>query len=548
MRQVEFKCRAALFADSRRSYRCSSEAYPTTRKVVMEDNGHVAYRSYIDALLDQLKTRADQGVLRYQKSDVTGDALRRAIFRYARTLEALGIGRDSLVAQFASNCPDALAIRYAANLLGAGTMFLPALADADRRTVLLERIQPTLLVVFAQTAQLVPDAVNARVVYVGAGPESAQLDKLAQAQSNLPMNSRTTADDLAVIVSSGGTTGVPKGSHRSFAAYSNMVGEEDARRRRQLVNGPLAYLSQVLVDRTLIGGGTIVLERYYDPAQTLATIEAERITDMFLVEPQLFEIMDHPDVHRRDLSSLRSLAHIGGSSPAILRRRAIARLGPVLTHMYGASEAGLVSVLPAANYGTAPELLVSAGRVRPGVDVRFRLANGTLARTGQHGRIEVRSRAVAHGYYNQEVESAQNFQDGWCLTGDIGSLDEGGNLHVLGRATDVAEVDGRAIGPTPIEEVLCELPDVRYAAAFAANADASAHGWIAAVEPWDGKRVCVAQCVCALEATFGVFIGNAVRICVVDRLPLTEQGKVDRAAIASFGLTPCNARFRELAE
>jgi fatty-acyl-CoA synthase len=171
MRQVEFKCRAALVADGRRSYLYKSETYPTTQEVVMEDNGHVAYRSYIDALLDQLKTRADLVVLRYQKSDVTGDALRRAVFRYARTLEALGIGRDSLVAQFASNCPDALAIRYAANLLGAGTMFLPALVDADRRTVLLERIQPTFLVVFAQTAQLVSDAVNTRVVYVGGHPD-----------------------------------------------------------------------------------------------------------------------------------------------------------------------------------------------------------------------------------------------------------------------------------------------------------------------------------------------------------------------------------------
>ena len=160
---------------------------------------------------------------------------------------------------------------------------------------------------------------------------------------------------------------------------------------------------------------------------------------------------------------------------------------------------------------------------------------GTLARAGQHGKIEVRSRAVAQGYYNQQVESAQKFQDRWCLTGDIGFLDEAGNLHVLGRATDVAEVDGRAIGPTPIEEVLCELPNVRYAAAFAANSDANEHGWIAAIEPWDGKRVGVAQCVRALETAFGVFIGNAVHICVVDRLPLTEQGKVDRAAIASPG-------------
>ena len=67
----------------------------------MEENGQVAYRSYIEALLDQLKTRANQVVLRYRKSDITGDALRGVIFRYAHTLEALGIGRGSLVAQFA---------------------------------------------------------------------------------------------------------------------------------------------------------------------------------------------------------------------------------------------------------------------------------------------------------------------------------------------------------------------------------------------------------------------------------------------------------------
>ncbi|SAL25222.1 class I adenylate-forming enzyme family protein [Caballeronia humi] len=509
----------------------------------MEDNGQVAYRPYVDALLERLKTRADQMVVRYQERDVTGDALRRAIFRYARALKAVGIGRGSLVAQFASNCPDALAIRYAANLLGAGTMFLPALADANRRTVLLERIRPTLLVVFAETAQLVPVSVKTRVVGVGAGPASARLDKLAEAQSELPMKSRAKAYDLAVIVSSGGTTGVPKGSYRSFAAYSAMVGVAVDEDRRQLVNGPLAYLSQVLVDKTLVGGGTIVLERRYEPAQTLATIEAERITDVFLVEPQLFEVMDHPDVLRRDLSSLRSIAHVGGSAPAILRRRAIARLGTALTHMYGASEAGLVSVLPEAAYDASADVLGSSGCVLPGVDVRFRLADGTLARMGQHGKIEVRSRAVAQGYYHQEVESAQKFQDGWCLTGDIGFLDKASRLHVLGRATDVAEVDGRAIGPTLIEEVLCQLSGVRYAVAFAANSDANEHGWIIAIEPWNGRRVDVARCMRALEAAVGVLIADAVRICIVDRLPLTEQGKVDRAAIGSIESGDANSDF-----
>ena len=283
---------------------------------------------YVDALLEQLGIRSDKPVLRYLHTDVTGGALRRSIFRYARALEALGIGRGCLVALLAPNCPDALAIRYAANLLGAATLFTPALANVDHQKALLARVRPTLLVVFAETVDLIPDGVTARIALVGFGADSLRLDRLAAAHPDQPLHSRAMPDDLAVIVSSGGTTGVPKCSRRSFAGYSAMVRAERAEGKRQLVNGALAYISQVLVDSTLMSGGTVVLDCHYDAAATLSMIESERITDLLLVEPQLFEMMDHPDARWRDLSSLRSIAHIGGSAPAVLRQRAIKRFRP----------------------------------------------------------------------------------------------------------------------------------------------------------------------------------------------------------------------------
>jgi fatty-acyl-CoA synthase len=497
----------------------------------MENNGKATFRPYVGALLDQLERHSDRAVLRYLDGDVTGRALRSAVFRYARALAALGIGRGALVAQLAPNCPDALAIRYAANLLGAATMFLPTHVDANRRAALLARLQPTLLIGFRETAHLIPDAFDGDVAFVGIGPASSRLDKRAQTQSDLPVRGQARPDDLAVVVSSGGTTGVPKCSRRSFATYSTMVGTASNEERRQLVNGPLAYLSQVLVDATLIGGGTVVLRRRYDAAETLATIEAERITDVLLVEPQLFETMDHPDVRRRDLSSLRSIAHIGGSAPAVLRQRAIARLGSVLTHLYGASETGVVSILPPSAYEADEELLCCAGRIRPGVELRLRRADGTLAHAGQCGNFEVRSAAVADGYYHQPVETAQKFQDGWCLTGDAGFIDAAGNLHVLGRAADVAEIDGVAIGPTQIEDVLCRLPDVRYAVALGATHAAGEYAWNALIEPWVAGQADVARCVQMLETAFGPFVAHQVRLVVVNRVPLTEQGKADRTAI-----------------
>jgi fatty-acyl-CoA synthase len=127
------------------------------------------------------------------------------------------------------------------------------------------------------------------------------------------------SNDLAVVSSSGGSTGVPKGSRRNFAAYTAMVNAKSPRDRIQLISGPLAYFSQVLVDIALLGGGGVVLRDAYEAADTLATIEAEKITNLFLVEPQPFELMDDPEIDAYDLSSLRSLTHIGASAPESLR-------------------------------------------------------------------------------------------------------------------------------------------------------------------------------------------------------------------------------------
>ena len=102
---------------------------------------------------------------------------------------------------------------------------------------------------------------------------------------------------------------------------------------------------------------------------------------------------------RDDLSSLRSLTHIGASAPKSLRLRARKRLGPIIGHAYGASEIGLVSALAPIDHDVSrPKSFTSAGRIQPEVDVRFRQADGRLVDSGGIGIIEVRSPAMASGY------------------------------------------------------------------------------------------------------------------------------------------------------
>ena len=337
---------------------------------------------------------------------------------------------------------------------------------------------------------------------------------------------------MATVVTTGGTTGVPKGSWRTFEGYAAMLDGPRRADRRQLVDGALSHLSQVLVDQTLLGGGTVVLAATRGPAATLASIEARAITDLFVVEPQLADLIDHPDVATRDLSSLRTVVHIGASAPAALRRRARARLGPVVAHAYGASEIGLVSSLSPAEHDVArPERFTCAGRIRPGVDVRFRRADGTLAGSGQPGEIEVRSAAVAAGYRNRPAEQAEGFCDGWFRTGDLGRLDDERFLHILGRVADVVMIDGVLVTPTGMEDTLMRVADVRLASVVV---DHGAHRWVAAVVAWPGAIVDPAACHAAIIAEHGGVAAEPVVIVPVDRIPVTGQGLPDRLHIAAL--------------
>jgi fatty-acyl-CoA synthase len=433
----------------------------------------------------------------------------------------------------APNRPEAIAIRYAAHVLGAATVYLSAPPTESQRRALVEQIAPDLLVVFPETVRYLGQRVGVPFVTIGIDKVGSRgrIDVLAASASMDPIYVLADSNDLAVISSSGGSTGVPKGSCRNFAAYTAMVSTTSPRYRIQLINGPLAYLSQVLVDITLLGGGRVVLREAYEAADTLATIEAEKITDLFLVEPQLFELMDHPEIGARDLSSLRSLTHIGASAPRSLRLRARKRLGPIIGHAYGASEMGLVSVLAPVDHDVSrPESFTSAGRIQPGVDVRFRRADGRLVDSGEIGVIEVRSPAMANGYRNDPGLSSHSYREGWYNTGDLGRLDRDGLLHILGRAVDAQEINGTLVTPTEIEEALCQHPSIRYAVVIS---DADEHVTVAAVTAWPGLSIEDRACRQAIIDRFGAAATAVASLLVVpvDRMPLTEQGKPNRAAI-----------------
>lgn len=188
----------------------------------------------------------------------------------------------------------------------------------------------------------------------------------------------------------------------------------------------------------------------------------------------------------------------------------------------------MISVLVAPDYALDhPERLSTAGRPRPGVDVRIVATDGAVALVGTPGVIKVRLPGMASGYIGRPGDPA--FHDGWYTTGDLGFLDEEGFLHVGGRVADAREIEGTTVMPLDLEDAACAHTDVVYAVAL--PSEAGSFGVLALRSR--GSSVDADEVREHLRGH--VEPASAVGpVVVVDHLPVTEQGKPDRTIVTAL--------------
>ncbi|HEY1565646.1 MAG TPA: AMP-binding protein [Solirubrobacteraceae bacterium] len=486
---------------------------------------------YVERILARANVLPYRVVVQDSGGELSALQFRRLVVRLAIALEEAGVWPGDRVAIVPAVTADALAVRYAAGLLGCATVFCPNTGVRGRLAALLAHARPNAVVVFPETAQATSEVVRSarspRLLSVGPVPGVRDLLTVDTGGRRGFVGRSIDADAPAVLVASGGTTGQSRLSRRSFAAWERLVDAGPMRDRRQLVCTSFAYVAQVLVDQVLMGGGTVILRDRFDAREALATIEAEGVTHLTLVEPLLVELVDHPDFASRDLSSLVAISHIGADAAPNLRRRLLRRAGPVLAHAYGASEAGIVSILSGPDYSLAhPERLSTAGTPLPGVDVVIERVDGSQAPPGEEGFIAVRSPQVADGY--DGAVGHGGFRGDRYLTGDLGVLGGDGYLHVRGRAADQRQVAGCWVMPIDVQQALCDHVDVRYAVAI------PVHGGFDAIVVLAPGAAADAE---GLQNFIGLVHGEHLvprQIAVVRRVPVTEQGKPDRTRSAAL--------------
>jgi fatty-acyl-CoA synthase len=489
--------------------------------------------TFVQRILARATAHPDEIVLSDEHGELSAKELRRLVVRLARALEDAGVQPGDRVAIVPSIAREALAARYAAGLLGCATVFCPNTGVPGRLAGFVTRVRAVAVVVFPQTTaaaqELATFAPGVRLLSVGAVAGALNLLDVGPGGGGFVAHP-ICRDALAVMVASGGTTGESKVSRRSFGGWERVVDAGSMRERRLLVCTSFAYVAQVLVDQVLLGGGVVVLRDGFSPREVLTTIASERITHLALVEPLLVELIDHPEFGGSDLSSLVAISHIGADAAPSLRRRLLRRAGPVLANPYGASEVGIVSVLAGDDYrlGHTGQLATS-GRALPGVELDIERPDGTQAATGEEGLISVRSPQVADGY-DATVPNA-GFRNGRYYTGDLGTLDPDGYLSVRGRAADRRRVAGRWVMPVDVQHALCDHPDVRYAVVIPSAPAGDRDGGFSAV-------VVLAPGALTDAAALRTFVADQhgdhlvpEQVVAVDRVPVTEQGKPDRARI-----------------
>jgi len=339
-------------------------------------------------------------------------------------------------------------------------------------------------------------------------------------------------DDIGDVIFTSGTTGRPKGvvtTHaqtlRVFDTWSEVVGLAEG--DRYLVVNPFfhtfGYKAGIIA--CLLRGATIVPQPVFDVPEVLSLIGSERIS-VLPGPPTLYQsILDARDPSH-DLSSLRLAVTGAAVVPVALVERMRSDLGceTVLT-AYGLTEAtGTVTMCRRDD--DAETIATTSGRAIPDTEVRVVDRAGKPVASGEPGEVVVRGYNVMQGYFEDAEATAQAIDaDGWLHTGDIGVLDERGNLRITDRLKDMYVVGGFNAYPAEIEQVLATHPSIAEAAVVGVADERLGEVGRAFVVARPGESVDPDEVVAFCKERMANYkVPRSVE--VVDALPRNASGKV----------------------
>jgi long-chain acyl-CoA synthetase len=343
--------------------------------------------------------------------------------------------------------------------------------------------------------------------------------------------------DLAALLYTGGTTGRSKGV---MLTHANLAFTGEAAHTASYVPGlhrgimtlPLSHAYGLLVTIAALYNpepGVAVLLRWFEPRQFLEMIAEHRL-QLTAVVPTMLQILLSEPLEDYDLTSLRYVSSGGAPLAPEVAEQFVKRVPSVsIRQGYGLTEtAALISSNPVGR-----EKPGSVGLPVPGTEVRILNDADQDLPAGQVGEICARSPGVMQGYWRSPDVTAEALRDGWLHTGDLGYVDEEGYLFIVDRKKDLIIRGGFNVYPRDVEDALLEHPAIEAAGVVGRPDPESGEEVVAFVSLRPAAELTPEELVAWARERIGGY-KYPREVHVVDAVPLTNVGKVDRKALRAL--------------
>jgi fatty-acyl-CoA synthase len=463
--------------------------------------------------------------------------LNQRVNRLAGSLQALGLAHGDRCAILAYNCQQYVEVIFASAKLGLTLVPLNwRLSPAELAFNFSDSGSETLIfdAEFARVvAQVKEQAAIKRMIVLGsrAGLEADAYEELLARQSDdePTVDQAVGLDTAHIIMYTAGTTGRPKGAVLSQgASFWNAINltldmnftPDD----RNLSVLPMFHIGGIglFTLPVLYMGGTVVIQRTFDPSETLRLLRKEKITLFFGVAAVFLFLIQHSDFNAEAFANVRVVMSGGAPLPVSLVRQ-YHEAGIVLQQGFGMSEAA--PSIATLSKDLALEKAGSIGRALFHVDARVVDAEMNDVPDGVEGELVIRGPNLMQGYWNRPDATKEAFEGGWFHTGDIARMDPDGDLYIVDRKKDMFISGGENVYPAEVENAIFELPQVAETAVIGVKDEKWGEVGLAVVSLKSEEQLSADDIIGFLKQRLAKY-KVPKQVVFVDQLPRNAAGKV----------------------
>jgi amino acid adenylation domain-containing protein len=477
---------------------------------------------------DRPAVKDEAGELTYEQLDVLSG-------RAATALRELGIRSGDRVAIWLSKSAQAVAVMQGALRIGAAYVPIDPMSPSLRASTIMRDCEISALVAPSDRARLIVDGDLAGVAVLSAddGPGDMTWSDLEQLDATSPSRSHAE-DELAYILYTSGSTGVPKGvciSHRNALAFVEWAAREvQARPEDRFSNHAPFHFDLSVFDlyAAFLSGARVAIvpeQHAYVPGALVDFVVDEAITVWYAVPSALILMVDRGGLLDRPGAALRAVVFAGEPYPIqALRRLRLGLPGVRLFNWYGPTETNVCTGYEVKEIAPDREVPVPIGRAVSGDQVWAVREDGSDASVGEEGELVVAGPTVALGYWGRAPQADEPYR-----TGDLVRMQDDGDYVYVGRRDHMVKIRGHRVELGEVEAALLTHPEVAEAAVVAVGSGIEAR-LVAFIAGRRELALLEVKRHCAERLPRHMIVDRAV---FVDELPRTRNGKVDRLELAN---------------